>query len=369
MATAPFRPVPKPGVMEIAAYVPGKHAAPGVEKVYKLSSNETPLGPSPDVARALASVSGRLEVYPDGTAHDLKAAIAEVHGLNPANIMCGNGSDDLLTLLCETYLAPGDEGIVSAHGFLLYRIQILAAGAKPVTVPERDLTSDVDAVLAAVTGRTKIVFIANPNNPTGTYLPVDEVRRLQAGLPKHVLLVLDAAYAEYVRRNDYEAGLEIVSGSENVVMTRTFSKIHGLAGLRIGWMYAPTHVVDAVERIRGPFNVNAMAIAAGAAAMRDRGHAEAAARHNQTWLARVTEELASLGLAVTPSVANFVLVHFPEEAGLRAGDADDFLTRRGFILRRVEAYGFPNALRMTIGSEEANLGVIAALKEFLGKDR
>jgi len=369
MTTAPTRPVPKPGVMKIAAYVPGKHSAPGVSKVYKLSSNETPFGPSPKAGEAMRALADRLEIYPDGTAHDLKAAIAEVHGLNPANILCGNGSDDLLTLICETYLAPGDEGIVSEHGFLLYRIQILAAGATPVTVAERDLKADVDAILAAVTERTKIVFLANPNNPTGTYLPGDEVRRLQAGLPKNVLLVLDAAYAEYVRRNDYEAGLELVSSSENVVMTRTFSKIYGLAGLRIGWMYGPAHVIDAVDRIRGPFNVNAAAIAAGAAAVRDRAHVDSSVAHNQTWLSRVTEELTALGLVVTPSVANFILIHFPDEAGRGAAEADAFLTARGYVLRRVEAYGFPNALRMTIGSEEANRGVIAALTEFLGKSR
>ncbi len=367
MAIAPSRPAPKPGVMQIEAYVPGKHAAPGAAKVFKLSSNETPLGPSPAVADAVRSVAGRLELYPDGTAHDLKAAIARAHGLDPANIMCGNGSDDLLTLICETYLAPGDEGIVTEHGFLVYRIQILAAGATPVTVPERELTCDVDAILAAVTERTKIVFVANPNNPTGTYLPADEVRRLHAGLPKHVLLVIDAAYAEYVRRADYEAGAELVSANDNVVMTRTFSKIYGLAALRIGWMYAPAHVVDAVERVRGPFNVNAMAIAAGTAAMGDRDHVEAAARHNETWLARVTEELGALGLTVTPSVANFVLVHFPPEPGRTAHEADDFLIRRGYILRRVDAYGFPDALRMTIGTEEANRGVVAALKDFLGR--
>lgn len=365
MASAPTRPVPKPGIMTISAYVPGKHAAPGVAKVHKLSANETPLGPSPSAVEAIKAVAGRLETYPDGTAHDLKTAIAEVHGLNPANILCGNGSDDLLTLACQAYLSPGDEGIVSAHGFLLYRIAILASGATPVTASERDLTSDVDAILGAVTERTKIVFIANPNNPTGTYLPVDEVRRLHAGLPKHVLLVLDAAYAEYVRRNDYEAGLELVSANDNVVMTRTFSKVYGLAALRIGWMYAPAHVVEVIERIRGPFNVNAMAIAAGSAAIRDRAHVEAAVRHNQTWLAHVGAELRALGLTVTPSVANFVLVHFPDEDGRRAADADTWLTSRGYVLRRVEAYGFANALRMTIGSEEANLGVIAALKEFL----
>ncbi len=360
-------PEPRPGILDIAAYVPGKEHAPGVANVHKLSSNETPLGPSPRAIDAFQQAVFTLERYPDGQAHALKDAIAAVHGLNPANILCGNGSDELLGLLCHTYLAPGDEGIVTEHGFLVYKIQIMAAGGTPVTVKERDQRIDVDAILAAVTERTKIVFIANPANPTGTYIPLDEVRRLHAGLPAGVLLVLDAAYAEYVRRNDYEAGLELVSGNRNVVMTRTFSKIYGLAGLRIGWMYTPRHVVEAVDRVRGPFNLNAPAIAAGAAAIRDQAFVAAAVDHNLTWLARVSEALTAIGLRVTPSVTNFVLVHFPDEADKSAEEADAFLTSRGFILRAVGAYGFPNALRMTIGSQEANEGVIAALKEFMGR--
>lgn len=360
------RPQPKLGVMDVAAYVPGRDTAPGAVKVWKLSSNETPLGPSPAVLEAMEAAKNHLEHYPDGSATGLRDAIAEVHGLNPANIMCSNGSDELLGLLAQTYLAPGDEGIFSEHGFLVYRIQILAAGAAPVVVKEKDECADVDAILAAVTERTKIVFLANPNNPTGTYLPVDEVRRLHAGLPKHVLLVLDAAYAEYVRRNDYEAGIELVSSSNNVVMTRTFSKIYGLAGLRIGWMYAPAHVIDAVNRVRGPFNVNALALEAGAAAIRDRAHVEKAVAFNETWRTWLSEELTKLGLRVTPSAGNFLLIHFPQDGGTTAEAADAFLTARGFILRRVKAYGFPNALRMTVGPEEANRGVVAALTEFLG---
>jgi histidinol-phosphate aminotransferase len=360
-------PEPRPGILDIAAYVPGKEHAPGVAKVHKLSSNETPLGASPRAVEAFQKAALTLERYPDGQAHALKDAIATVHGLNPANILCGNGSDELLGLLCHTYLGPGDEGIVTEHGFLVYKIQIAAAGCTPVTVEEKDQRVDIDAILAAVTARTKIVFIANPANPTGTYIPVDEVRRLHAGLPAGVLLVLDAAYAEYVRRNDYEAGLELVSGNRNVVMTRTFSKIYGLAGLRIGWMYAPRHVVEAVDRVRGPFNLNAPAIAAGAAAIRDQAFVVAAVDHNLTWLAKVSEALTAIGLRVTPSVTNFVLVHFPDEAVKSAEVADAFLTSRGFILRAVGAYGFPNALRMTIGSQEANEGVIAALKEFMGR--
>jgi histidinol-phosphate aminotransferase len=225
----------------------------------------------------------------------------------------------------------------------------------------------VDAILAAVTPKTKMVFIANPGNPTGTYVPVAEIRRLQAGLPKHVVLVLDAAYAEYVRKNDYEAGLELVSGNRNVVMTRTFSKVYGLAALRVGWMYGPAAVVDALNRVRGPFNMSAPAIAAGAAAIRDQAFVEKAVAHNALWMEKLVTAFTGLGLKVTPSVANFVLIHFPEQDGKRAADADEFLSRRGYILRAVRGYGFPNALRMTVGSEEANLGVIAALTEFMGQ--
>ena len=360
-------PQPKPGVMDIAAYVPGRESAPGVAKVWKLSSNETPLGPSPAAVEAVREASQHLERYPDGSATKLRDAIAEAHGLNPANILCSNGSDELLGLLAQTYLRPGDEGIYTEHGFLVYRIQILAAGATPVVVKETDERADVDAILGAATERTRIVFLANPNNPTGTYLPVDEVKRLRAGLPGHVLLVLDAAYAEYVRRNDYEAGIELVSSNDNVVMTRTFSKIYGLAGLRIGWMYAPAHVVDAVNRVRGPFNVNALAIEAGAAAIRDKAHVERAVVHNETWRTWLAEELERLGFRVTPSVGNFLLVHFPEDGARTAEAADAFLTARGYVLRRVTGYGFPNALRLTIGTEEANRGVVEALAQFLGR--
>jgi histidinol-phosphate aminotransferase len=275
----------------------------------------------------------------------------------------------LLNLLARAYLADGDEAIHATHGFLVYPIATLGAGAKPVVAPEKNFTVDVDAMLAAVTAKTKVVFLANPNNPTGTYVPFDEVKRLHRGLPPHVLLVLDAAYAEYVRRNDYESGIELVATSENVVMCRTFSKIHGLAALRLGWMYGPAHVVDAVNRIRGPFNVNAAAIAAGIAAIEDTAHQERSREHNTKWLAWLTDEIGKLGLEVTPSVANFLLIHFPTAKGKTAQDADKFLTARGLILRQVAAYKLPNALRMSVGTEEANRLVVQALAEFLGSKR
>ncbi len=360
------RPQPRAGIMDIEAYVPGKSAAPaGVAKIHKLSSNENPLGASPDAIEAVREVASKLEFYPDGSATRLREAIAEAHGLNPANIVCSNGSDEIIGLLAQTYLSPGDEAIFTEHGFLVYKIYIQAAGGVPVSVRETQERADVDAILAAVTAKTKIVFLANPNNPTGTYLPFEEIRRLHAGLPKNVLLVLDAAYAEYVRRNDYEAGIELVGGAQNAVMTRTFSKIHGLGGLRIGWMYAPAHIVDAINRVRGPFNVNAAAIEAGIAALRDRGHVERTVEHNERWLRWLSDELSGLGLRVTPSVGNFVLIHFPDDKKLSAAEADAYLSARGFILRRVVGYGFPNALRMTVGTEEANRGVVAALAEFL----
>ncbi|MCB1507366.1 MAG: histidinol-phosphate transaminase [Hyphomicrobiaceae bacterium] len=361
------RPVPRTGVLEISPYVPGKSKAHGTGTLHKLSSNETPFGPSPKARAAYGALGGALELYPDGASTALREAIGAVHGIHPDRIVCGAGSDEILNLLCQTYLESGDEAIHTAHGFLVYKIATLAAGGRPVVVPERDLTADVDAILAAVTTRTRIVFLANPNNPTGTYLPFSEVRRLHEGLPGHVLLVLDAAYAEYVRRNDYESGMELAASAQNVVMTRTFSKIYGLASLRLGWCFGPEHIIDALNRVRGPFNVSGAAIAAGVEAVRDRGFVDAAVAHNSHWLERLTGALEGLGLGVTPSVGNFILVHFPDEEGRRAPDADVFLLSRNIVVRRMESYGLPAALRITVGSKAANEAVIAALGAFMGK--
>ncbi|MDO8877419.1 MAG: histidinol-phosphate transaminase [Pseudolabrys sp.] len=360
------RPIPRPGVLDIAPYVPGKSSAPGVDKVYKLSSNESPLGPSPKAIAAYQAAAPRLEDYPDGAVTELRTAIGRAFGLDPARIVCGAGSDDLLNLLAHAYLRDGDEVLYSQHGFLMYPIYTLGHGGKPIAVPEKNYTVDIDAMIAAVTARTRIVFIANPNNPTGTYVPFDEIKRLQQALPPHVILVLDAAYAEYVQRNDYEAGIELVATSENVVMCRTFSKIHGLAAVRLGWLYGPASIVDALNRVRNPFNVNTPAMKAGIAAIGDAAHLEASVAHNNKWLAWTSQEIEKLGFKVTPSVANFVLIHFPETQGKTAADADAFLTKRGIILRRVAGYGLPNALRMTIGTEEANRLVVDALKDFVG---
>ena len=358
------RPQPKPGILDIAAYVPGKSTAKG-PKVHKLSSNESPIGASQKAIEAYKAAAHVLELYPDGSATLLRSAIAGRFGLKAENIVCGAGSDELLQLIAHAYLGPGDEAIYSQYGFLVYPIAIQSNGATPMVAPENNYLADVDAILGLLTAKTKIVFLANPNNPTGRYLPFSEVKRLHAGLPAHVLLILDAAYAEYVRRNDYEAGIELVATSDNVVMTRTYSKIFCLAALRLGWAYCPAHVADVLNRVRGPFNISAPAIAAGIAAIADTEFVERAVAHNEQWLPWMTEQLSSLGLEVTPSVGNFVLVHFPGSERHNAHAADAFLLEHGFVVRRMDAYGLPNALRITIGSEEANRGLVACLKAFL----
>jgi histidinol-phosphate aminotransferase len=366
MAAAKRGPRPRPGVLDIAPYVPGTSALPGTHPVIKLSSNETPFGPSPRAVEAYLAEASRLSRYPDGSARPLREALAKLYGLDASHIVCGAGSDELLNLLAHAYLGPGDEAIYSAHGFLVYKIAIMGCGAKPVPAPETDLTADVDAILARVTDATRMVFIANPNNPTGTYLSFDEVKRLHAGLPDDVILVLDAAYAEYMRANDYGAGIELVATTQNTVMTRTFSKIYGLAALRLGWAYCPASVADTLNRIRGPFNVTGPSMAAGIAALADQPHMQHAAEHNLIWRPRMAEALAGIGLGVTPSAANFLLLHFPKGNGKSAREADKFLHERRIILRRVEEYGFPHALRMTIGTEEENLAVLDALASFMG---
>jgi histidinol-phosphate aminotransferase len=363
------KPVVRPSVLAIDPYVPGKSAAPGAARVFKLSANETPLGPSPAAIEALRTLAPKIAAYPDGSATRLRQAIGAAHGLDPQRIVCGAGSDDILALLAHAFVGEGDEGIYTQYGFLEYRIVILASGGTPVVAPETNYRASVDAILDRVTERTKIVFLANPNNPTGTFLPKSEILRLADSLPPHVVLVIDAAYAEYVRSEDYSAALELATERENVVTTRTFSKIYGLAGLRLGWGYGSAHVVDALNRIRGPFNVSSVAIEAGIAAVEDKTHLAAAIAHNDRWLPYLAGEIEALGLAVLPSVANFIAIRFPDEVGRTAADADRFLSQRGLVLRAIGAYGMPQFLRLTVGSEEANRLVVEALAEFVSSWR
>ena len=356
---------PRPGILDISPYVGGEAKAAGVERPIRLASNESALGPSSKAMAAYRALAGEIHRYPDGNSEALREALGQRYGVDPARIVCGAGSDELITLLLRCYAGPGDEVLYSRHGFLMYPINAMAAGATPIAAPERELTTDVDAVLARVTERTRVVIIANPNNPTGTYLGAQEIARLHAGLPASVLLAIDAAYAEFVNRNDYEPGIALVNRAENIVMLRTFSKIYALGGLRLGWAYCPPAIADVLNRVRSPFNVSAAAQAAGVAAVEDVEALNRARAHNDRWLPWFSERLAGLGLALTPSVANFVLARFPDDPPKNADTAFAFLQSRGILTRKMGAYGLPQHLRITIGTGPEMETVAAALAEFM----
>jgi histidinol-phosphate aminotransferase len=355
--------MPRPSILAVEPYIGGEAKIPGVNRVIKLSSNEGAFGPPPAAIEAIRAMAPEAHRYPDGSARALREAIGARFGLDPARIVVGNGSDELLALLILAYGGEGTELVMSAHGFLMYDITGRWAGCRVIKVPERDLTADVDAILAAVGPRTRLVFLANPNNPTGSILPASEVERLRAGLRDDILLVLDAAYAEYVTRPDYDPGAKLVDATGNTVMTRTFSKIFGLGGMRLGWAYAPAAVVDVLSRVRGPFNVNAAAMAAGIAAVEAKGWVEAAAAHNALWRARVSEALTAAGIKVWPSEGNFVLADFATAARARAADAA--LRARGVIVRAMDGYGLPACLRITIGTAEECTMVTDTLTAFM----
>jgi len=356
-------PEPQPGIMGIQAYVGGGHEMPGVDRVVILSANETPLGPSAKAVSAYRQLADNLHRYPEGGSIDLRRAIAGRFGCDADRIVCGNGSDELIALLVRAYAGQGDEVLYSRHGFLMYPIATRSVGAIPVAAPEANYTVDVDAMLSKVSDKTRITFVANPNNPTGSYISTDEMRRLRVGLPDDVLLVIDSAYAEYVSRNDYSTGAGLVEEFDNIVMTRTFSKIFGLAALRLGWAYCPPAVADVLNRIRGPFNVTAAAQAAGIAALGDLAHTDHGREHNDIWLPWLTGELAALGLTVHPSVGNFILVRFPRTDAAVAGY--DALMAAGCIARLVAGYGLPECIRITVGTRDENHIVVEALRQHL----
>jgi histidinol-phosphate aminotransferase len=361
--------VPRPGILDIAPYVGGEAKAAGFDHPIRLASNESALGPSPKAIAAYRSLADEIHRYPDGNALELREALGRRHGLDPDRIVCGAGSDELITLLLRCYAGPGDEVLYSRHGFLMYAIGARSVGATPIAAPERALTTDVDAILARVTERTRVVFIANPNNPTGTYLGAEDMARLHAGLPPSVLLAIDAAYAEFVNRNDYQPGIALVDRAENVVMLRTFSKIYALAGLRLGWAYCPSAIADILNRVRGPFNVSAPGLAAGVAAVEDAEALNRARAHNDKWLPWFSERLAALGILLTPSVANFVLAQFPDDARRNADAGFAFLQSRGILTRKMGAYGLPRHLRITIGTGPEMETVARAFAEFTAGDR
>lgn len=356
-------PQPREGILGIAPYVGGESKAAGQNRTINLSFNEGAFGVPPGARAAYAAVSGELHRYPDGGARELRRAIGARFGLDPAQIVCGAGSDDLIYQLCLAYGGPGTELVMSRHGFSVYEIAGIYAGCRVIKTPERQLTADVDAMLAAVSPATRLVFLANPNNPTGSMLPQREVERLRAGLPPDVLLVLDAAYAEYVDRPDFDAGTRLVDAGDNTVMTRTFSKIFGLGGVRLGWCYAPPGIVDVLNRVRGPFNVSLAAQAAGIAALAEPGWIEAGRAHNTHHRGWLTAELERSGIRVWPSEGNFILADFGTIE--QAGAAHGAMAARGVIVRMMAGYGLPHCLRITIGTAEECAMVADILSAFM----
>lgn len=353
---------PQPGILDITLYEGGSGHVAGQTNAVKLSSNENPFGPSERAKEAYQRALHSLHRYPSTDHAGLRRAIGEVHGLDPARIICGVGSDEIITFLCQAYAGPRDEVIRTEHGFLMYDISARAVGATPIAVPERERVTDVDAILAACGRRTKLVFIANPNNPTGTMISEAEVARLADGLPKQAILVLDGAYAEYVP--DFDAGAALVEARQNVVMTRTFSKIYGLGGLRIGWGYGPKPIIDVLNRIRGPFNLSTAQLEAAEAAVRDQDHVAKCRTENARMRRWLAEALAGVGVPSDTSMANFILARFADQAEAEA--CDEFLKSQGLIVRRVAGYGLPHCLRITIGDEAACRRVAHAVAQFKG---
>jgi len=351
---------PQPGIMEIALYQSGAAHVEGVANVVKLSSNENPFGPSPRAIAAVRDSAAGLHRYPSTDHSALRNAIGALNGLDPDRIICGAGSDEIITFLCQAYAGPGDEVLYTEHGFSMYRISALAAGATPVVVPEQDRVISVDNILAAANPKTKLVFIANPANPTGTMIGAAEVARLAEGLPEETLLVLDGAYAEFVE--GFDAGAALVEARDNVFMTRTFSKIYGLGGLRVGWGFGPQEIVDVLNRVRGPFNLSNSALAAAVAALEDQDYVEYCRSENAKWRGWLADALAECGVASDTSCANFILARFTDRAEAEA--CDSYLQGQGLIVRRVAGYGLPNALRITIGDEAACRRVAGAIKAF-----
>ena len=358
-------PQPRPCVLELPEYVPGDRELKGIAEPIKLSSNESTLGPSPQALKAYADVATQLHRYPDPDQNELRDALAEHFGLAVNQLICGNGSAELIQILIHAYVGEGDEVLLSEYGFPLYRIFAISQGASVALSSEVDCVTSVDCLLECVTPKTKLVAIANPNNPTGTYLSGAEVRRLHANLPEHVLLLLDEAYAEYVTAEDFESGLKWADETENVVVARTFSKLYGLAALRIGWMLAPQRVFQTMQRFRITFNTNGPALATAVAALHDVEYTKQVQHHNHLWRKRMTEELEAQGLNVIPSMANFLLIQFLDEPKRNSEAAANALKCNGIIPRPVSAGSPPNCMRITIGKSEENQAVLHTLKQFM----
>ncbi|MFV2035278.1 MAG: histidinol-phosphate transaminase [Halocynthiibacter sp.] len=351
---------PRPGILDIALYEGGVASIEGVSDTVKLSSNENPFGPSDSAKQAFCRAAIGLHRYPPTDHRELRAAIGEIHGLDPDRIICGTGSDEIISFLCQAYAGPGDEVIHTEHGFAMYRISALAAGATPVEVAERERVTDVETILAACNAQTKLVFIANPNNPTGTMIGSNEIARLAAGLPDQTLLVLDGAYAEYIE--GFDGGARLVTARDNVVMTRTFSKLYGLGGLRVGWAYGPSNVIDVLNRVRGPFNLSVAQLETAEAALRDHEYTDRCRVENSRMRAWLAKALAELGVPSDTSCANFILARFSDAD--EAGACDNYLRSQGLIVRSAAGYNLPHCLRITVGDESSCRQVAHAVAGF-----
>lgn len=354
---------PKSSISDLTPYKPTSYPK-SLQRIIRLNLNEGALGPSPKAMEALAGIASKIHTYPAVAASGLAEAIGERHGIDPSRIVLGCGSDELIQVITQAYLEPGDEVIHTQYGFLLFPMATKIAGGVPVSAPDDGFTASVDSILERVTPRTKVVFLANPNNPTGTHVPADEVRRLRAGLADHVLLVLDAAYAEYVQRNDYTAGIELVEETDNTVMLRTFSKMYGMAGLRLGWAYCPADIANLLYTVKPPYGVNTPALVAGIAAVKDLDFQEKSVAHNSAWLPWLQDEFRKLGLEPYPSVANFFITRFPSEPGRTAGEAREFLAKRGIMVRNMADYGEHDFIRISVGQEDENRAVVQGLTDF-----
>lgn len=365
-----FKPIPQPGILEIAPYVPGESKSSGVNRSIKLAANENPFGCSPAVTNAYISLASELHRYPDGASSELRSALAAHHNIDATRIVCGTGSDEIIALLCKAFAGQGDEILYSQHGFLMYPIAALACGATPVQAPEAKRETDLDALLKCVTDKTKIVFLANPNNPTGFMLKRNEVLAFRKQLRENILLVIDSAYAEYVTDQDYSDGLDLVSQFDNVIMLRTFSKVYGISSLRVGWSYSSAYIADILNRIRGVFNINTPGQVCALAALNDHDFVKKSVTHNAIERARAVSELSALGFTVYPSQGNFVLFSlnskFGENASDKATDLLSYLKSQGILLRGVKSYDLADCIRMTLGLSDDMTIVFEQLKKFLG---
>ena len=351
---------PRQGILSIPKYISGKSGLGRLDNPIKLSANENPYGPSKKAIEVFVQSQNNLGVYPDSNHEALRYAIADVMGINERQIICGAGSDELINFLCQCYASDGDEVIHSAHGFAMYRISTLTVGATPVSVPEINRHADISKIIKACNERTKLIFLANPNNPTGTFIDIAELNKLVDSIPRHTLLVLDGAYAEYIEK--FDSDIELVDRRQNVFITRTFSKIHGLGSLRVGWGYGPKNIIEALQRVKGPFNISGVGQEVAAAAIKDIEYVDKCRRDNLNLRESLASDLKRINIQTDRSFANFLLLRFPNNNLAKL--ANEFLYRNGILVRDVSNYGLENCIRISIGTSSDCEQVLGYLTKF-----